>query len=83
MVSRKINNKGFFPLLISGIIFVFIFISSYIILSYLPSLRIKLYAPPKEYFIESIRHMVVFKSIVAIGLGLLVVSIPYILKKHK
>ena len=57
------------------ILFVVVFIATYFVLCYLPSLRIKLFAPPMEYFVESIKHMVFLKSIVSVVVGLLVVGI--------
>jgi hypothetical protein len=60
------------------ILFVVVFIATYFVLCYLPSLRIKLFAPPMEYFVESIKHMVFFKSLVSVVVGLLAVGIPFI-----
>ena len=57
------------------ILFVVVFIATYFVLCYLPSLRIKLFAPPMEYFVESIKHMVFFKSLVSVVVGLLAVGI--------
>lgn len=65
------------------ILFVIVFMSTYLILCYLPNLRIKLFAPPIEYFVESIKHMVLFKTVVSIAVGLLVVGVPCIIKKYK
>ncbi len=59
------------------ILFVVVFIATYFVLCYLPSLRIKLFAPPMEYFVESIKHMVFLKSIVSVVVGLLVVGILF------
>ncbi len=55
----------------SLIIFVVVFIAAYLMLCYWPGFRIKLYAPPMEYFVESIKHMVVFKALVSVVVGLL------------
>jgi len=62
------------------ILFVVVFIATYFVLCYLPSFRIKLFASPKEYFVESIKHMVFFKSLVSVVIGLLVVGIPFIIQ---
>lgn len=62
------------------ILFVVVFIATYFVLCYLPSLRIKLFAPPMEYFVESIKHMVFFKSLVSVVIGLLAVGIPFIIQ---
>jgi len=68
--------KKVFTYLIS---FVFVFMAIYLILCYLPSLRIKLFAPPMEYFVKSIKHMVFFKSMISFFMGLLVVVILFII----
>ena len=62
------------------ILFVITFVGTYLILCYLPSLRIKLFAPPIEYFIESIKHMVFFKAAVSTSVGLLIAGVVYVLK---
>ena len=59
------------------ILFVVVFIATFFVLCYLPSLRIKLFAPPMEYFVESIKHMVFFKSLVSVVVGLLSVGILF------
>ena len=48
----------------------------YIGLCYLPSMRIKLDAPPLEYLAASIRHGVFFKTCVASAGGLLASFLP-------
>lgn len=67
---------------ISLISFVIAFIGTYLILCYLPSLRIKLFAPPLEHFVESIKHMVFFKTVVSVVVGLLVTGLSCIINKH-
>ncbi|AEE92441.1 hypothetical protein [Tepidanaerobacter acetatoxydans] len=62
------------------ILFIVVFIATYFVLRYLPSLRIKLFAPPMEYFVESIKHMVFFKSLVSVVIGLLALGIPFIIQ---
>lgn len=67
----------------SLILFIVVFISTYLILCYLPSFRIKLFASPMEYFVESIKHMVFFKSMVSVVVGLLVVGILFIIQSNR
>lgn len=64
------------------ILFVVVFIATYFVLCYLPNLRIKLFAPPMEYFVESIKHMVFFKSLVSVVIGLLAIGIPFIIQSR-
>ena len=59
-----------------------VFIATYLIFCYLPSFRIKLFAPPMEYFVESIKHMVFFKTLVSVVAGLLVAGIPFIIQRR-
>lgn len=49
--------------------FVLFFITSYLILCYLPSMRIKLDAPPGEYFLKSIKHNSVYKALISAVIG--------------
>lgn len=65
---------------ISLISFVVVFIATYLILCYLPHLRIKLSAPPMEYFVESIKHMVFFKSLVSVVVGILTAGILFLIQ---
>lgn len=67
----------------SLILFVVVFITTYLILCYLPSFRIKLFAPPMEYFVESIKHMLFLKSLVSAVMGLLVVGILFIIQSRR
>lgn len=62
--------------------FLIVFIATYLILCYLPSLRIKLFAEPMEYFIESINHMVLFKTLISVLAGLLVGVITFVFQKR-
>lgn len=64
------------------ILFVVVFIATYFVLCYLPSLRIKLFAPPMEHFVESIKHMVFFKSLVSVVVGLLAVGILFVSQRR-
>lgn len=67
--------------LLSLLIFIIVFITTYMILSYSPSMMIKLAAPPKEYFIRNLKSMAHFKSIISLLVGVLAASIPLISKK--
>lgn len=67
--------------LICLLLSLFVFVIVYLVLCYLPSLRIKLFAPPMEYFIESIRHMMLFKIVISVTVGLLAAGIPCIISK--
>jgi|GEM_PF-2393142 hypothetical protein len=49
--------------------FILFFIMSYLILCYLPSMRIKLDAPPGEYLWESIKHNSVYKTLISAVIG--------------
>jgi len=64
------------------IYFVFVFVAAYLILCYFSSNRIKLDAPPMEYFVESIKHMVFFKTMVSAAAGLLAVVILFIIQRR-
>ncbi|MFW5647563.1 MAG: hypothetical protein ACOCG5_00615 [Candidatus Alkaliphilus sp. MAG34] len=65
-----------------SIAFIGVFIVTYLIFCYLPSFRIKLFAPPTEYFVESIKHMVLLKTLVSACTGLLVSGLLFAIKKR-
>lgn len=67
--------------LLSILIFIIVFITTYIILCYFPSMMIKLSAPPKEYFIENLKHTAPFKSIISLVVGIFAANILLIYKK--
>ena len=56
---------------------------AYLALCYLPSMRIKLDAPPLEYLAASIKHGVFFKTCVASVFGLLASFLPAMIKINK
>lgn len=59
------------------------FLETYLITSfYVPSLQIRLIAPPLTYFTESISSTWLFKSVISIVVALLL-SIDILLKKEK
>ncbi|MEG2525230.1 MAG: hypothetical protein RSB03_06535 [Oscillospiraceae bacterium] len=63
-------------ILLSVVLFIVSFIAAYLIICYLPSMRIKLAAEPMEYFVASIKHNMVFKFFVSFVCGLLISFIP-------
>ncbi|WP_144676237.1 hypothetical protein [Desulfitobacterium sp. LBE] len=66
----------------SLMLFVAVFIAVYLMLCYWPGFRIKLYAPPMEYFVESVKHMVVFKALVSAVEGLLAAGIGSVMQRR-
>ena len=67
----------------SGILFVLAFLIAYVALCYLiPGLRLKLAAPPAEYFVESVRHMALFKGTIALAVGLVAAALPWLFSKR-
>ena len=67
----------------SGILFVLVFLVVYLALCYLiPGLRLKLAAPPAEYFRESMGHMVWFKGAIALAVGLVAAALPWLFSKR-
>ena len=66
----------------SGALFVLVFVLVYLALCYLvPGLRIKLSAPPGEYFRASVGHMALIKGAVALMAGLLAAALPWLIRK--
>lgn len=55
--------------MVPAVWFLAVFVISYIVLCYIPPLRIKLEAAPLTYFVESIKHMAFFKGIVSLAIG--------------
>lgn len=69
--------------ILSIILFIVGFIATYLIMCYcIPGLRIKLAAEPMEYFIESIKSMVLFKSIVSCIVGIILAVLPHFIKNN-
>lgn len=67
---------------VSVALFVIAFIVTYLACCYLiPGWRIKLAADPVTYFIESIRHMVFIKVLIALAAGLAVGAVSMFAKK--
>ena len=66
----------------SVVLFGLVFARVYLALCYLvPGLRIKLSAPPAEYFRASVGHMVLFKGAISLIAGLLAAALPWLRKK--
>ncbi len=59
------------------------FCLAYLVLCYLPFMRIKLAAPPMEYLAASIRHGAFFKTCVASVFGLLLSFAPGMIRINK
>ncbi len=70
-------------ILLSIILFVVVFLVTYLYLCYFTGLRIKLAAEPMEYFIESIKYATVFKSVVSYITSFILATIPYIISKDE
>ena len=51
------------------LVFTVTFVLSYIVMCYLPPLRIKLEASPDVYFWESVKHMASFKAALSAAIG--------------
>ena len=65
-------------------LFVLGFIETYLIMSfYIPSLRLKLIAPPLEFFLKSLASTWLFKFIISIIVGLIISGIYVLLIKKK
>lgn len=58
--------------------FVVSFAVAYLIICYLPTMRIKLSAEPLEYFIESIKHNMEYKAIISTIVGAFVGIISFL-----
>lgn len=59
--------------LLYAALFILIFTACYLIMSFaIPGFRIKLYAEPWVYFVESIRHNVSFKAAVSAAAALVI-----------
>lgn len=66
---------------LSIILFIVGFIATYLFMCYcIPNLRIKLQAEPMEYFIESIKNIAIFKSIISFIIGAILAILPHIVK---
>lgn len=68
--------------LITILVFILTFVITYVGLCYLvPGLRIKLAAEPMVYFVKSISHMVGFKGMISLVMGVIVSAISVVILK--
>lgn len=69
---------------LSAILFLITFIATYLLICFgIPGMRIKLEAEPMELFIESIKHMMFFKSMISHVVASVVGAVPLLLRKKK
>ena len=60
-----------------------VFAAVYLAMCYLiPGMRIKLAAPPAEYFRASVRHMAPLKGIVSLAAGLAAGALPWLIRRR-
>ena len=65
--------------LLSSLLFLLVFPAAYLTLCFLiPGLRIKLAAPPMEYFFASITHMVFFKALLSSLAAVIAAAVPWL-----
>ena len=73
------NKKG-----LSSILFLISFVATYLFVCFgIPGMRIKLDAEPIELFIESIKHMILFKTMISLVVASVVGAVPFLLRKKK
>ena len=69
---------------LSAILFLITFIATYFLICFgIPGMRIKLEAEPMELFIESIKHMMFFKSMISLVVASVVGAVPFLLRRKK
>ena len=69
---------------LSAILFLITFIATYLLICFgIPGMRIKLEAEPMELVIESIKHMMFFKSMISLVVASVVGAVPFLLWKKK
>ena len=69
---------------LSAILFLITFIATYLLICFgIPGMRIKLEAEPMELFIESIKHMMFFKSMISLVVASVVGAVPFLIWKKK
>lgn len=67
----------------SGILFFILFAAVYFILCFLiPGLRIKLEAPPAEYFFASITHMGFVKTLLSLPAAVIAAAVPWFISRN-
>ena len=73
------NKKG-----LSAILFLITFVGAYLFICFwIPGMRIKLEAEPVVLFIESINHMMLFKSMISLVVASVVGAVPFLIWKKK
>ena len=73
------NKKG-----LSSILFLITFVATYLFVCFgIPGMRVKLDAEPIELFIESIKHMMLFKTMISFVVASVVGAVPFLLRKKK
>ena len=73
------NKKG-----LSAILFLITFVAAYLFICFgIPGMRIKLEAEPVVPFIESIKHMMLFKTMISLVVASVVGAVPFLLRKKK
>lgn len=73
------NKKG-----LSAILFLITFVATYLFVCFvIPGMRIKLDAEPIELFIESIKHMMLFKTMISLVVASVVGAVPFLHWKKK
>ena len=69
---------------LSVALFLIAFIATYLFVCFgIPGMRIKLEAEPMELFIESIKHMMLFKTMISIVVAALLGAVPFLFWKKK
>ena len=67
---------------LSAILFLITFVAAYLFICFgIPGMRIKLEAEPMELFIESIKHMMLFKSMISLAIAAVIGAIPLFCRK--
>ena len=69
---------------LSAILFLITFVAAYLFICFgIPGMRIKLEAEPVVLFIESIKHMMLFKTLISILVASVFGAVPFLLWKKK
>ena len=72
------NKKG-----LSAILFLITFVAAYLFICFgIPGMRIKPEAEPVELFIESIKHMMPYKTVISIVVASVFGAVPFLLEKE-
>ena len=65
------------------ILFVVAFVVTYLILCFgIPGMRIKLEAGPAQYFLASVKHMALFKSLISLVVGAILGVLSIAIRTH-